>query len=242
YPEIALNLRQPWIPAWFRIRAVRLLTYIAHGDQSRLGFRKPEGLTHSTMSESIVSHIDFGRVQVKPGITAIDDRKILFEDGTAEEFDAIIAATGYRVHLPFIDPSIMPVDHNYVSLYLRIFSVDWPGLCFVGMLNPQTALSAVFEAQSKTILQVVDGTIELPPAAEMKADIARVREEVARLYTHSQRHALEHADPTQHYTLAAWRRKHAIRTASRGRLPRYLRSGLAQRLYVRARRLSVLGV
>jgi len=242
YPDIALGLRQPWIPTWFRMRVVKLLTYIAHGDQSRLGFRKPEGLTHSTMSESIVSHIDFGRVQVKPGIVAINDRKVSFEDGTAEEFDAIVAATGYRVDLPFIDPSIVPVDHNHVALYLRIFSADWPGLCFVGMLNPQTALSAVFEAQSKTILQVVDGTIELPPAAEMKEDIARVREEVARLYTNSQRHALEHADPTQHYTLAAWRREHAIRTANHGQLPRYLRSGLSRRLYAKARGLPVLGV
>jgi cation diffusion facilitator CzcD-associated flavoprotein CzcO len=233
YPDIAIGLRRPGVPAWFTKRVLSTLVYLAHGNQERLGFTPPVGRQHPTSSESVVSHIEFGRVVVRPGIKSISGKTIMFEDGSEEEFDVLVAATGYRVHLPFIDPSVIPVKGNHVELYKRIFPVDWPGLYFLGMLNPLLAYSQVFEAQSRTIVQAVNGEIVLPSREEMLAEIRRNQELAASEYTDSPRHELEEPDTNYPHTMAAFRRESAIRARHRGRLPKFLRQPMVQRLYAK---------
>jgi dimethylaniline monooxygenase (N-oxide forming) len=234
HPDIAIGLRKPWVPKWLLRRLLSTLNYLAHGDQSRLGFLPPNGLQHPTSSETIVAHIEFGRVIVKPGIKAISGKTVTFEDGTEEDFDILIAATGYHVHLPFLDPGVIPVQGNYVDLYMRIFPVDWPGLYFLGMINPLLAYSQVFEAQSRTIVQAVEGGVRLPAKEDMRADIERKREVAAAIYTDSPRHELQDPDTNYPYTMAAFRRQAAIRARHDGTIPPYLSHSLAQRLYAKA--------
>jgi thioredoxin reductase len=234
FPDIAIGLRKPWMPNWLLGRLLRALMYLAHGDQSRLGLKPPAGRQHPTSSETVVAHIEFARIIVKPGIKAISGKTITFEDGTEEDFDILVAATGYRVHLPFLDPSVVPVHGNHVDLYMRIFPVDWPGLYFLGMMNPLLAYSQVFEAQSRTIVQAVNGGIPLPSKREMLADIERKRNITATVYAASPRHELEDPDTTYPYTMAAFRREAAIKARYNGKTPAWLRFGPVQRMYARA--------
>jgi hypothetical protein len=194
FPDIAIGLRKPWIPNWVRTKILSALVYLAHGDQTRLGFAKPTGRQHPTSSESIVSHIEFNRVKVKPDIVAIDGQIITFADGTSEEFDVLVAATGYRVSLPFIPESVAPVEGNHVDLFKRIYPVGWPGLYFLGMLNPLISYSRVFEQQSRLIALDIAGHTHLPSSAEMRRDIAQRRAVVRELYTDAPRHELEEPD------------------------------------------------
>lgn len=242
YPDLSIGLRKPWVPAAVRSRALKAATYLAHGDQERLGFGAPSALVHPTSSESIVADIEFNRITVKPGITAIEGKTLTFEDGTQKDFDVLVAATGYRVHLPFLDPKVIPIVGNRVDLYRRIFAVDRPGLYFVGMMNPLLAYCQVFEAQSKTIVQAVDGNLPLPSRAEMLADIERLRKIRHELYSESPRHDLEDPDVLYPYTLAAFRRERAIRARHGGSLPVWLQSSVAQKAYVAATGLEVAGV
>jgi dimethylaniline monooxygenase (N-oxide forming) len=238
YPDLAIGLRKPWIPAFFRNNLLKWLMFLAHGDQNRLGFTEPLGRQHPTSSESVVSHIEFGRVKVKPGIKAISGRTLTFEDGSEEDFDVMVAATGYKVHLPFVAPEVVPVLGNHVDLYKRMFPVDWPGLYFLGMLNPLLAYSQIFEAQSKTIVQAVEGGIRLPSKEQMRAEIAAGRELAAQIYTDSPRHELEEPDTNYPFTMAAFRRECAIRARHHGDIPRLLASPLAQRAYCKLTRVK----
>jgi len=240
YVDIGLTLRQRWIPVKFRDHVMNVLTYLAHGDQRRLGFRKPEGAQHTTASESLVGHIDFGRIEVKPGIKSIGGQSVMFEDGTEEEFDILVGATGYKVHLPFLDPSVFAVHGDRVDLYLQMFPVDQPGLYFVGMLTPLVPYSVACEAQSKTIAQVIDGTVRLPDRAAMAADVERVRAWVHSKYTDSPRHALQYPDSNLAHSLLSFRREGAIRALHHGSVPGVLTRPLAQRAYLRARQVPVL--
>lgn len=236
YPGLAIALRKPWIPAWFRNRLLQSLVYLAHGDQSRLGFSAPTGRQHPTSSESIVSHIDFNRVTVKPGIKSVSGQTLTFEDGTEEEFDVLVAATGYRVYLPFLSPDVLPVKGNRVDLYKAIFPVDWPGLYFMGMLNPLNPYSEIFEAQSKVVVQHLAGDLRLPSRDEMLADIARTGELREQMFTDSPRHGLEEPDPLYPSHLDRFRYEGAIRADHRGRVPGHLKNPYAQWLYWRATR------
>jgi dimethylaniline monooxygenase (N-oxide forming) len=195
FSDIAIWMRERrWLPNRVRTWLLSMLIFMAHGDQSRLGLRKPNARHHPTSSESIVSHIEFNRVTVKPGIRKVSGKTLFFADGTEEEFDVLVAATGYRVTLPFLSSDVVPVNGNHVDLYKRIFPPSWLGLYFVGMLNPLTALNAIFEEQAKVIGQHLAGAVRLPSKEEMIADIERKRALAAALYTESPRHELEEPD------------------------------------------------
>ena len=80
-----------------------------------------------------------------------------FSDGTVEEFDVLIAATGYLIELPFLSRDIVPVENNSVKLYKRIVPPDWPGLYFIGMTNVTTALNVNYEHQTKWVREFILG-------------------------------------------------------------------------------------
>jgi dimethylaniline monooxygenase (N-oxide forming) len=194
WSDIAISLRRRWIPFRVRVKIMNWLIYMAHGDITKLGIARPKGRTHPTLSESLIMDIEYNRVIVKPDIESIDGQKITFVDGTSEEFDVLVGATGYKVHLPFLKDDILPVKGNHVDLYKRIFVPDWPGLCFVGMLNPLATLNRIFEEQSKLLVGYLNGTVTMPSASEMKADIEDKNRRSRAIYTDAPRHEMEEPD------------------------------------------------
>jgi dimethylaniline monooxygenase (N-oxide forming) len=233
YPALAIGLRRhKWIPAKVRNKILTGLMYLAHGNQDRLGFERPTARQHPTSSETIVAHIEFNRVAVKPDILAIDGTRLTFTDGTSEEFDVLFAATGYKVHLPFLAPEVAKVEGNHIDLYKRMFSVDWPGLCFIGMLNPLTAYSRIFEGQSRLLRDYVAGRIALPSRDDMLADIDAKRERAEAIYAQAPRHELEEPDVGYFEELDALRVDGGLRIL-RGPLARRVSHPLVKRAYWR---------
>ena len=192
FTDVSMRLFRSWIPEFVRRRLLRFLVFLMHGRMTDLGFKPLTKRTHPTSNATIVQHIAYNRVIVKTGIAAVDGRTIKFDDGTANEFDTLIAATGYTVDLPFVSPDVVPVNNNRVDLYKRIAPPDWPGLYFVGMFNTTTALNQVFEWQARWIVELESGRAILPSREEMVADIEAKQRWIASAYQNaSPRHAIE---------------------------------------------------
>jgi dimethylaniline monooxygenase (N-oxide forming) len=138
-----------------------------------------------------VTHIAYRRIVVKQGIEKIDGKRIQFADGSAEEFDTLIAATGYRIDLPFISPDVAPVKDNSIELYQRIVPPGWPGLYFMGMFNTNTALNMIYEYQARWIREIELGNAALPSEREMRAAIEDRKRWVRATYKASPRHTIE---------------------------------------------------
>lgn len=191
FTDITAQVQRPWIPRRLRQRITRFLVWIAHGDMTRLGFRKPDTLTHVTSNGTIVTDIAYRRVTVKQGIAGIAGRTITFVDGSTGEFDALIAATGYRIDLDFVDPRVITVQDNRLDLYLRMAAPGWPGLFFMGFFNTDTALNMVFEHQARWIREILLGNAALPDAPAMRQAIAARQAWYAGQYKHTARHTIE---------------------------------------------------
>ena len=191
FTDITNMLQKEWIPEAVRSRLVRFMTWIVHGDMTKLGFKKLDKRAHVTSNATVVNHIAYRRIRVKHGIDRIDGRTIHFVDGTAEEFDTLIAATGYLIDLPFLSPDVVPVKNNSVDLYQRIVPPDWPGLYFMGMFNTNTALNMIYEYQARWIREIELGRASLPPREEMRATIEDRRRWVRETYKDSPRHTIE---------------------------------------------------
>lgn len=191
FTDLSMLLYRTWIPAAVRAKLLAFLIYLVHGRMVDLGFKPLTRRAHPTTNAVVVQHIAYRRIAVKQGITQIKGRRIYFADGSEGEFDALIAATGYLVELPFISSKVLEIKDNWLDLYKRIVAPAWRGLYFMGFFNTTTALNMIFEHQAQWVLAVERGEIRLPPREEMVAAIKRKREWIRRHYKSSPRHTIE---------------------------------------------------
>lgn len=192
FTDITRQLQRPSIPGWLRRKLIGWLVWIAHGDISKLGFKPLKGeRAHVTSNGTIITDIAYNRITVKQGIEKIEGKKLYFVDGSAEEFDVLIAATGYEIDLPYISRDVVPLQDNRLELYKRMVQPGWPGLYFTGFFNLDSALNMVYEHQARWIRDIEMGEAVLPDETEMRADIERKNQWQAKYYRHSPRHTIE---------------------------------------------------
>jgi dimethylaniline monooxygenase (N-oxide forming) len=182
---------KPWVPASVRSRAIKFFTWIVHGRMADLGFAPSTQKVHATSNANIVNHIRYHRVAVKQGIAAVDGTNITFSDGTTEQFDTLIAATGFVLDLEFIKPEIVEVKDNRLDLYMRIIPPDWRGLYFLGFFNSDSALNWIAEGQIRWLREFELARAVLPSKLEMRAEIAARRAAVLAGFKDSPRHGIE---------------------------------------------------
>ena len=182
---------KPWIPAAVRNRVLKALVYVIQGDMKRLGFPTTAKRVHATSNANIVNHIHYRRVVVKNGIDRIDGKTLHFVDGTAEEFDTLIAATGYEIDLDFVPPEILAIKDNGLDLYMRLVPPDWKGLYFLAFFNSDTALNWICEGQTRWIREHEAGRAAYPDKAGMRAEIEERRAWVRANFKDTPRHAIE---------------------------------------------------
>ncbi len=191
FTDITAQIQRPWLPRKLRQKLVRALVWVAHGNMQKLGFKKSSSLSHVTSNGTVVTDIAYRRIHVKQGIEAIDGHTIRFVDGSAEEFDTIIAATGYRIDLDMLPPDVVRVDDNRLDLFMRMVPPGWPGLFLMGFFNTDTALNMVFEHQARGVREHLLGNAALPSDAEMRQAIADRTAWYKSQYRDTPRHTIE---------------------------------------------------
>jgi dimethylaniline monooxygenase (N-oxide forming) len=162
-----------------------------HGNMADLGFAPSTKKVHATSNANIVNHIKYNRVTVKQGITAIDRKTVTFSDGSKEEFDTLICATGFELDLPFIKPEIVAAKNNTLDLYMRIVPPERRGLYFLGFFNSDSALNWITEGQIRWIREFELGRAVLPSGPEMLAEIAERKAAIHRQFKDTPRHGIE---------------------------------------------------
>ena len=131
----------------------------------------------STKSCGFVRAHIAGTVGLKPGIADLDGREVRFSDGTATLADVIVCCTGYRQDFPFLDASAAPANSSN-ALYEYMFDTRFrEKLAFIGFVRPGVGtVPAISELQGRYLGLILNGTITLPGADAMCADVKRQRE------------------------------------------------------------------
>ncbi|XP_021020713.1 dimethylaniline monooxygenase [N-oxide-forming] 5-like [Mus caroli] len=104
-----------------------------------------------------------------------------FEDGTKENIDIVIFATGYKLSFPFLSDASGVLDNQY-SMFKYVFppELEKPTLAFIGILQPAGALLPTSELQSRWVVHVFKGLKKLPSRRAMIADINRKKQIMAK--------------------------------------------------------------
>jgi hypothetical protein len=134
------------------------------------------------VSSDLIPAVRRRDVVVKPAIDELRGDRVSFVDGSEEQVDSIVNATGYEISMPFLRSSLVAVNGRELPLYRRIAPPEVRGLYFAGFLDAPGGLLPVVETQGEWIAAVLTGRLRLPPAAEMRRAIERSEQRTRRRF------------------------------------------------------------
>ncbi|MEZ0541811.1 flavin-containing monooxygenase [Fibrella arboris] len=184
-----------WVPLPLQRLLLKASLRLARGRQQDYGVpvpKRPLLSEHPTISQDLLNLAGRGLIAFKPDIQQVDGKEVTFIDGSSEPFDMVVYATGYKVTFPFFAPDFINVEaDNDLQLYRRVVHPDYPGLYFVGLVQPLGAIMPLAEIQAIWLARLIAGTCKLPDREAMLASIRAEAARNQRRYNRSARHTLQ---------------------------------------------------
>tara|TARA_B100000787_G_C16197623_1_gene302101 strand:+ start:3090 stop:4397 length:1308 start_codon:yes stop_codon:yes gene_type:complete len=151
-PTDVFAIKMNFLPIFLRNLLAGFIAYINNGSNKIYGLPEPDhkfGATHPTINSELLYKIRHGKIKPKLEIERFDGKKVFFKDKSYEEFDVIIACTGFVLAHPFFDESFLNYREGPVPLYLKMFHPEHDNLYFIGMFQPLGCIWPGAEQQSK---------------------------------------------------------------------------------------------
>lgn len=174
---------------------LKITLWLARGNQEDFGVPKPNRpilSEHPTLSQDLLNLCGRGLIKIKPNIKSFEGSKIIFEDGSSQETDLLIYATGYKITFPFFKKDFLNVEEtNDLQLFKKVIHPDHPDLYFLAFLQPLGAIMPLAEIQSKWISKLIKGELKLASKQEQILDIEKEKEVLKKRYKSSPRHTIQ---------------------------------------------------
>jgi thioredoxin reductase len=164
----------PHIPLGWQRKVAQWGQKLTASDPTLYGLPTPNHKffeAHPTQSGELPLRLKSGDVTPKGNVARLDGKTVHFEDGTSDDFDVIIYATGYNLTFPFFDPEFISAPENRIDLYKRILKPGIDDLAFAGFAQATPTLFPFVESQARMIAAYVIGEYEPPSVEEMHATI-----------------------------------------------------------------------
>jgi dimethylaniline monooxygenase (N-oxide forming) len=182
------------LPLFMQRLSVSAMLRMVRGPQQRFGLRVPDFhvlQTHPTVSADLLNLVGHGKVKIKPDVDRLDGQRVRFADGSEEEIDIVVYATGYKITFPFFEEGFIDTAENRVRLYRQVVHPAIDGLYFMGLVQPLGAVMPLAEAQSQWVAKLLSGECELPSRDTIERRIDEDLAAMARRYVTSTRHTIQ---------------------------------------------------
>lgn len=126
------------LPHWLKQQIDATVLKWFTGDPVRFGLPKPDYRmyeSHPVVNSLVLHHLGHGDIRVRPDIARMEGRTVHFQDGSAQDYDLVLCATGYKLHYPFIARELLNWQDMAPRLYLNIFPPKHDNLAVVGMIE-----------------------------------------------------------------------------------------------------------
>lgn len=136
-PADTIGGKKP-LPRWIKQKVDSIVLKWFTGDPTRFGFPKPHYKmyeSHPIVNSLILHHLGHGDIHVKADIARLDGNTVHFKDGSSQDYDMLMLATGYTLHYPFIDRQHLNWQGMAPQLYMNIFAPKYTHLAVLGMVE-----------------------------------------------------------------------------------------------------------
>ncbi|MDP1776091.1 MAG: NAD(P)-binding domain-containing protein, partial [Moraxellaceae bacterium] len=89
----------PRLPMWLQRPAMTMLLRMVVGDTSRTGMPKPDHRifeSHPLLNSQLLHYLQHGDIKAKKDVKYFDGDDVVFTDGSREQIDLVLYATGYN--------------------------------------------------------------------------------------------------------------------------------------------------
>lgn len=136
-PSDTLNQGKP-LPAKLKQFLDKRVLQAFTGDPVRFGFPKPDYKiyeSHPIVNTLILNHLGQGDLRIRPDIDRFDGKTVHFRDGSSDDYDLVMLATGYTLDYPFVDRTHLSWRGASPRLFLNMFPAAFNGLYVMGMIE-----------------------------------------------------------------------------------------------------------
>jgi len=156
-------------PLWFRRAAAWVVTRLVLGPSARTGVPAPDHRlfeAHPIINSQLHHHVGHGRLVLKPNVARLDGRRVEFVDGSFEEIDLILWATGFQISFPFIDRELLAWRDGAPDLYLHVFHRDRDDLFCLGLIQPDSGQFGLVDRQAELVARYIRARERQTPGGE----------------------------------------------------------------------------
>ncbi len=192
-PTDTYNAIMQYIPKAIREPLLQFSLKLQIGRYEQYGLPQPDypvTKAHPTLNSELLYRIRHGKVQPRAGLVAFEGEKAIFADGAEAVYDAVVAATGYRIAFPFFSRDLFDFENAYrIPLYLRMLAPGHPKVFFIGLVQPQGCIWPLSDLQAKLAANHIMGRWPLPDNLQELAE--EECRQIERDFLHARRHSLE---------------------------------------------------
>jgi hypothetical protein len=185
--------RSHFLPRRLDQWCAKLALNVIQGSNRRYGLEEPDHEPleyHPNLNSELLYAIRHGRVHPHRDVSRFDGPLVQFIDGRVETFDAVIAATGYKITFPFFDRSLVDFSEAAAPpLYLNVFHPRYKSLYFIGLVQPIGCIWPLAELQAKIVAEEIGGRWSRP--SDIEARIRRQIDQPPYRWANSLRHGIE---------------------------------------------------
>jgi cation diffusion facilitator CzcD-associated flavoprotein CzcO len=160
------------IPTPLRRLIARVMVRLSLGPSYLTGWPKPDHKlfeTHPIINSRIHDRLAHGDLTIKPNVARLDGQTVHFVDGTSEEFDVLIYATGFKISFPFVDTKHLNWHDDRPDLYLNIFHPERDDVFCVGLIQPDSGQWGIVDDQARLLTKyLMDREKATPRITEFK--------------------------------------------------------------------------
>jgi len=184
-----------WIPRKLGLAMARGVIKKSLGRMEDYGLPKPDHEpleAHPSVSGEFLTRAGCGDIKFKPAIQRLEGKQVRFADGSVEEVDSIVFATGYDMRFPFFeDANLVPDADHRLPLFKRMMKPEVPNLFYMALAQPLPTLVNFAEQQAKLAAAYLAGRYLPPSPDQMRKVTAQDEQRHLGQYYPSKRHTIQ---------------------------------------------------
>lgn len=166
-PIDELSARGPHVPMRVERPLLAGLLRVLQGDLTRYGLPKPDHKlfeSHPLLNDQLLHHLRHGDVAVRADVERFDGPRVHFVDGTSEEVDLVLYATGFDWSIPYAERYFTWQDGR-PDLYLTAFNRAHHGLIALGYVETNSSAYTLFDHISNLVAHYLHDQVHAPERA-----------------------------------------------------------------------------
>ena len=164
------------IPRWIERPLVTGLVRLLVGDVTKWGLPKPDHKmfeSHPLMNSQLLHHLQHADVRIKADVERFDGPDVVFTDGSREQIDVVLYATGYQMRIPYVDEKLFDWNGDRPAQYLTAFNREHRNLFTLGFIEVNSSAYTLFDNISNVIAQYLHDQLVVPERAARLDELIR---------------------------------------------------------------------